>query len=84
MKKYRKSLYDISKQLGTQRLNDGFDYTQENFILQKTLSPYLFRNDELGGFLNKLNEVVIQNIESIKRIRIHNNYTVDKNTKYIN
>jgi hypothetical protein len=48
------------------------------------MSPYMFRNDDLREFLEIVNEAMVLNIETIKNIRIHNNFTVDKNTKYIN
>jgi hypothetical protein len=85
MRKIRnKSLYDISKELGTSRKNEGFNYQDDFFLLGKTMSPYMFRNDDLREFLEIVNEAMVLNIETIKNIRIHNNFTVDKNTKYIN
>jgi hypothetical protein len=80
----RNSLYDISNTQGSQIKNQGFDYKSNTILLKKTMSPNMFRNDELAGFLEKLNEIMLVNIESVKNVRIHNNFTVSKNTKYIN
>lgn len=80
----KKSLYSKADKFGEQKINSGFDYKSNSILLESTVSPYLLRNDILHEFINYLNEMVVNNIESVKRIRIHNNFTVDKDTTYIN
>jgi len=79
-----KSLYEIANTYGIQIKNEGFDYKSNSILLKNTMSPNMFRNDDLREFLESINEVTILNIETIKKIRVHNNFTVDKNTTYIN
>ena len=78
------SLYDISNMHNTDLKNTGFDYKSEPIILKKTLSPYLYNNEVLWEFLDLIDSIVVNNIESIKHIRIHNNFTTDKDNKTIN
>ena len=80
----KKSLYDKALELNEQRLNTGLDYKANGLILRSTLSPYMYLNSNLSSFMDDINDVCVQNIENIKRIRIHNNFTVGKDTTYIN
>ena len=81
--RHKKSLYDKTGELGLSRKNEGFNYSFEDFLLKKTLSPALFRNSDMEGFLSFINDIFVNNIDSVKDIRIHNNFTINKNTKYI-
>lgn len=78
-----KNLYNIAV---TQKTTDksGFDYKLEPIILRKSLSPNIYENDILAGFLDSVDNIVVNSIESVKRIRIFNNFTVSKEEKGIN
>ena len=62
--------------------NTGFDY--KNKIFQKTTSNRMWANSTMSGFLEKLNGIVAETIDSVKRIRTFWNYTVDKDDRTIN
>jgi hypothetical protein len=55
---------------------DFVDY--EKTILDKTLSPYLFYNDLLFSFLNRLKRPVSILFDNINIIKNFKNYNVDK------
>ena len=56
--------------------NNYVDYTSN--ILNKTLSPYLFGNDIMGNFLNKLQRPVATLFDNMNIIKNWKNYLVDK------
>jgi len=77
-------LYTMSNLINQNILNTGFDYKTSPIILKRCLSPNLLDNVNLSGFLDLLDGIVVNNIEACKRVRIFNNFTVPKNTYYIN
>ena len=76
------SLYNITEHYGEDIKYLGFDY--KDVIISKTISNYILQNTEMITFMEYINDIFFVLIESIKKIRIFNNYTVNKNYKYIN
>jgi hypothetical protein len=63
--------------------NTGFDY--EGQILRRTMSRQMFRtNATLGGFLEWVDAIVYELIESVKRIKTFANPALDKNDRRLN
>ena len=56
--------------------NDFVDYDKS--ILDKTLSPFLFYNDTLDGFLNRSKRLVAILFDNANIIKNFRNYMVDK------
>ena len=79
-----KNLYQKSYEQGSKRKNLGFNYREEDVILKRTMMPRLFENETVAGFLRYINNVMVNNIDSVKIIRNFFNYTVDKNDTNIN
>lgn len=50
----------------------------ENKILNKTLSPYLFNNDTMSNFLNRLQKLLSLMFDQQNIIKNFKNYMVDK------
>ena len=50
----------------------------EDSILNKSLSPYLYNNTIMEGFLNKLNRLVSLFFDQFNIIKNWKNFTVDK------
>lgn len=75
-------LYDVSNHFNEVIVNEGFDYSK--VLLQKTTSNYLFKNQNLSGFLSYINDIMVNCIETVKYLRVHDNYTVSKDYKKIN
>lgn len=65
---YMKHLHDDDK--------DYVDYEKD--ILNKTLTPYLFSNDLMNGFLQKIQPLLSMMFDNFNIIRNFKNYTVDK------
>jgi hypothetical protein len=61
------------------RHDDGGDYIQyENVILDKTLSPYMYENDLMNGFLKRLQPLVANLFDNHNIIKNFKNYMVHK------
>jgi hypothetical protein len=58
--------------------NDDSYYDYENNILDKSLSPYMYENDVMNGFLKKLQPLVSILFDHMNIIRNFKNYMVDK------
>jgi hypothetical protein len=56
--------------------NDYVDY--ENMLLDKTLTPYLYQNDTMNGFLKRLQPLVGLLFDQMNVIKNFKNYIVDK------
>ena len=56
--------------------NDYVDY--ENMLLDKTLTPYLYQNDTMNGFLKRLQPLVGLLFDQMNVVRNLKNYIVDK------
>ena len=78
----KKSLYDETYNFFEERKNLGLDYSDK--IFKRTVSNYLYRNETVAGFLDKLNAIYLNCIESVKYLRIFHNIAVKKNYKKIN
>ena len=55
---------------------DFVDY--EDTILQKSLSPYIYENDTMNTYLNKLQPLVAMLFDQTNIIKNFKNYMVDK------
>lgn len=59
--------------------DDDTDYVDyENDILNKTLSPYIFSNDLMSGFLQRIKSLVSMMFDNFNIIKNFKNYNVDK------
>lgn len=56
--------------------NDYVDY--ENMLLDKTLTPYLYQNETMNGFLKRLQPLVGLLFDQMNVIKNFKNYIVDK------
>lgn len=74
--------YHDTYEHGTDVKNTGFDY--KNQIFQRTVSNRMWQNSVMSGFLSRLNGIIAETINSVKRIRTFWNYTVDKDDTSIN
>ena len=61
------------------RHNDDDSYVDyEKTILNKSLSPYIYENDMMNGFLNKLQPLTSILFDHMNVIKNFKNYMVDK------
>ena len=61
------------------RHDDDTDFTDyENSILDKTLSPYIYENDMMNGFLKKLQPLVASLFDQMNIAKNFRNIMVDK------
>lgn len=78
----KESLYQISRTRLTRLKNTGYDY--KNKIFEKSLSPYILRDDNRKDILSRYEKIVYFLIEKAKYVKNFFNYTVDKNYKQLN
>ncbi len=60
----------------------GYDYSKT--LIKKSVSPYLYNNEKLAGFLDTLNDIMVYMVNSVKYIRNYFNYAVPKDYQKIN
>lgn len=58
--------------------SEGPDFDYENNVLDKSLSPYLYENDTMNGFLKRLQPLVSILFDQMNIARNFKNYIVDK------
>lgn len=79
-----KNLYSKAYEYGENRKNLGFNYRKKDVVVKKTMMPRLFLNDNVKNFLSYVNDVMVNNIDSVKVIRNFFNFTVKKDDININ
>jgi len=63
-------------------LNTGYDYSKT--LLKNTLSEELYNSNEtFYGWLSRLNDIVVELVDSVKRIKTTANIALDKDEKNI-
>lgn len=73
-KKEIEELYDLKHH--NDSYPKGFNYFDN--ILKKTLSPYLFQNDNVNGFLLRLEPMIALLFDKVNVMRNWKNWYVDK------
>lgn len=73
-----KELYSKSLKINEIIINKSYDYSNGN-LLRNSLSSKLYENKILADFLDGISDIMEINVDSIKKIRVHNNISVDKN-----
>ena len=53
-------------------------------LLKKFISPTMYGNPRLSTFLEKIEGLFIEILESVKRVQFYTNYTIDKNERRLN
>jgi len=79
--KYKlQNLYSGAKTRKDNRLNLGFDYSEQ--LMQRNLSGHILRNQTMSDFISFINDYLMNIINSVKKLQQFKNYTVKKdNTK---
>ena len=75
-------LYKDKYNIGSDIKNTGFDYTGQ--ILRKSISNYLYQFEHIAEFLDSLESAVNILYDSVKIVKNHTNFTVDKDERNIN
>jgi hypothetical protein len=61
------------------RHDDSEDYLYyENVILEKSLSPYIYENNNMNEFLKRLQQLVSNLFDHMNIVKNFKNYMVDK------
>lgn len=76
------SLYNATNSVRDNLKWQGYDY--RNTLMSNSVSPYLLRNLKVSNFIKYLNDICVEYIETVKKIRVFYNFTVDKDYRNIN
>lgn len=81
----QESIYDKIERSKDVLLHTGLDYNNDGEgVLRRVMSRQMFRtNDTLIGFLDRIDAVVRELIDSVKRIKLFANPALDKNDSRI-
>jgi len=73
----RNSIYRKTFSRKERLLNQGYDYKDN--ILKNTMSSQMFEvNETLDMYIKGLNDVMYENIEAVKQIKVFANIALDK------
>jgi hypothetical protein len=76
------SIYDAIETNRWVLKNEGYKY--ENSLLEDNVSSYFKNNSNMVSMFPYLNKILSHLINSVKYLRVFNNYSVKKNYKRIN
>lgn len=76
------SLYAVQDNLRNDLKWQGYDYKET--LISNAVSPYLLRNLRMSNFLKYLNDICVEYVETVKKVRVYYNFTVDKDARHIN
>ena len=76
------SLYKLVKNRKNLILNKGFAYQDKLF--ERSMSPLLFNEAKREGILKKMEKVMVELIERVKKIKTFVNFAVDKDYRDFN
>lgn len=74
-RKQNKELYSMKHRNDSEYLN----YNYENSLLDKSLSPYMYRNDTMNNYLKRLQVLISSIFDHTSIIQNMKNYILDKN-----
>lgn len=56
---------------------DTFDYKSNGNLMKKTVSPALYQNSKIAGFLDAVSEIMVHMLEHVKSIKKTYMYSID-------
>ena len=78
---YKDSIYQKMYRGSEDRKNMGYNYSDG--LLSRFFSNMMYQNPRLSTFLDKIEPLFVEILDSIKKIQFYQNYTIDKNdTRY--
>jgi hypothetical protein len=80
---HKDSFYRKIFESSEERIDTGYDYSK-NGLISKFVSPTMFGNPRLAEFLNRIDDMLIELTDSVKRVQFFFNYTIEKNDRRYN
>lgn len=68
--------YNLTKSMNDSRLNEGRDYS--NDLLKNSLSNHIQRNNTLKTFLGFIQDLFVENVKSVTRLKIYKAFSMPK------
>ena len=80
---YVDSQYKKMIQASDSLKSNGYQYQNEG-LMKKFFSSRMYMNPTMASFLDRIDTMIIELTESVKKIQFYTNYTIDKNERRIN
>lgn len=80
-KSRKKRIYSIRETVFDDRKNLGNDYRKN--ILKNSISSHIWRNNQMNDFVNFVQEVLADWVDSVNYLKIYKSYTMKKDDKKI-
>jgi len=80
-KSRRKRLYSIRETAFDDRKNLGNEYRSN--ILKNSISNHIWRNNQMNDFVNFIQEILADWVDSVNYLKIYKSYTMKKEDKKI-
>ena len=68
--------YSITKSLNDRRANLGRDYS--NDLLKNSVSKHIQRNDTLNTFMGFIQDLFVENVKTVSRLKVWKAFSVNK------
>jgi len=68
--------YSLTKTMNDQRKNQGRDYSKS--ILRNALSKHIQRNDTLTDFISFIQDLFVENIKTVSKLKVFKAFSVNK------
>lgn len=78
----KESLYKVTRVRKDDIKHKGFDFREQLFI--RTMSKLLFREEKRAEILRRMEKVMVELIQSVKKIKTFFNYAVPKDYQDFN
>lgn len=80
-KSRKKRIYSIRETVFDDRKNLGNDY--RNNILKNSISKHIWRNNQMNDFVNFIQEILADWVDSVNYLKSYKSYTMKKGDKKI-
>jgi hypothetical protein len=68
--------YDLTKTLNDKKLNQGRDYSDD--LLKNALSKHIQRNSIMSTFINFIQDMFVNNVKAVSKLKVFKAYSVKK------
>jgi len=68
--------YNLTKTLNDRKLHQGRDYS--NDLLKNSLSRHIQRNDTLSAFIGFIQDLFVENVKIVSKLKVWKAFSVNK------
>ena len=68
--------YTLTKSINDRKLNQGRDYSRD--LVKKGLSRHIQRNETLNIFIGFIQDIFVENVKTVSRLKVWKAFSVNK------